>query len=157
MRMNLKNTALTLGLMAAMSLPMYAQDQQAPPPPQGAPMAGAPMGDRHMDPRRELHRLSDQLNLTSVQRDRILPILQDRDQQISGIRHNSSLNPDQQREQMRVAMQGARDKIMAHLTPEQQTQYQAMMQQRRGMMMQRGGQMAPPPDAGGNPPPPPQQ
>ena len=175
--------AAILGLALCVPAAMLAQNGAAPPPPpdnsgmgaqQGAPPPppppGAMQGRHHRmpSPKKQLKRLTRRLNLTPDQQQQILPILQDQHRKMKGIWNDSSLSPQQRREQMRTAMMDTHQKVNAILTPEQRQQMKQMMQQRRDRMRQRrmdqgappspDGAGAPPPPGGtGTPPPPPPQ
>src|SRR5207302_8561775 len=62
----------------------------AGPLPQEAP-AVAP-ASHHADPSQQLRRLTKKLNLTSEQQDQLLPILTDRQQQMTALLNDSSLS-----------------------------------------------------------------
>ena len=157
--------AAVLGMAMCLPLAMRAQITTPPQESQGVavpkPESQTEMGRQRRRPnaRRQLKRLTARLNLTADQQQQILPILQQRDKQMRAIHDDSSLQPQQRRQQMRDLMQGTRQKLEAVLTDSQKQQYEDMMKRGRermgnGGMGPNGG---PPPPGGqpGNPPPPP--
>ncbi len=85
-------------------------------------------------PKRQLKHMTKMLNLTPDQQQQILPVLQDQHRKMKGIWKDSSLSPQQRREQMRTVMMNTHQKVGAILTPEQRQQMKQMMQQRRERM-----------------------
>lgn len=127
---------LTLaGPLAFAQSPQAPADTQQPPAPitrsQPDAQSGHPRGFHHRqpDPHRQAIMLSHRLNLTPDQTAKIEPVLADRQQKIDALRANSSLTPDQIREQMRSLHEQERSQFAAILTPEQQEQLKSM---RRG-------------------------
>ena len=130
-----------LGLALCVPAALLAQnatpDSSAPPPP---PNSQSEMGmQRHgpPSPERQLKHLTKTLNLTSDQQRQILPILQDRQTQMEAIHNNTSLSPQQRRQQMRTAMRDANQKLEAVMNDTQKQQYEQQMQQRREHMRER--------------------
>ncbi|MCE5198703.1 MAG: hypothetical protein ABFD54_02395 [Armatimonadota bacterium] len=74
--------------------------------------------------------LMKQLNLTKEQQTVIRGILAEARPQIQAIRQNTSLTPDQKKEQLKTIRQGNFEKIKAQLTPEQLQKLQTIMSKR---------------------------
>lgn len=151
-----------LGLALCVPTALLAQnatpDSSAPPPP--PPNSQSEMGMRHHgppSPERQLKHLTKTLNLTSDQQQQILPILQDRQTQVEAIHNNSSLSPQQRRQQMHRAMKDANQKLEAVMTDTQKQQFEQQMQERRDQMRERrmGQGAGSAPSSTENPPPPP--
>jgi Spy/CpxP family protein refolding chaperone len=144
---------------------MLAQEPGSAPE-QGAPQAeGGGMGGHHggqgMDPDQRLAHMTKRYKLTADQQSQIKPILQDEQQQMEGMRSDTSTSRDDKRAKMQSMHQASTQKIEAVLTDEQKQKFEAdqqKMQEHRAQHMHGGAngpQGAPPPDAG-QPPAPPQ-
>ncbi|MGC1784233.1 MAG: hypothetical protein WA708_17050 [Acidobacteriaceae bacterium] len=161
--------AAVLGLALCVPSAMLAQSTT---PPDSSGMNGGQsnsQGNTEMQHRRrpsakrQLQRLTKMLNLTDSQQQQMLPILQDQQTQMESIRNNTSLSPQQRREQMRTLMMDTHQKLEALMTDSQKQQFEQAMQQRHDRMREhRMGQGpgsapggTPPPPDGQNPPPPP--
>lgn len=117
------------GLGVALAAPQ-AQDQPAP--------QNSQPSERHQpDPNRQIRSLSKRLNLTADQQNQILPVLAARQEQMQGIRADSSLSPKDRREKARAVREDSDSKIRAVLTDEQKQAYDRMQQQMRERMRQR--------------------
>lgn len=91
--------------------------------------------ERHRpDPQRQVQTLSKKLNLTEDQKNQILPILTDRQQQMQNIRQDSSLSPEDRRTKMRSVFDESDAKIKAVLNDQQKQKYEQMQQERREHM-----------------------
>jgi hypothetical protein len=101
----------------------------AAPLPQDAP-AVAPANHR-ADPRQQLRRLTKKLNLTSEQQDQLLPILTDRQQQMTALLNDGSLSAQDRHAKARALREDSDSKIKAVLNDNQKQQYQQMRQHRR--------------------------
>lgn len=122
------------GLGVAMAAPQ-AQDQSTAP--QSNQAQNSQMHERHRpDPQRELQRLSKRLNLTDEQKNQILPILTDRQQQMESIHNDSSLSQADRRAKMRSVREDSDSKIRAVLNDDQKQKYDQMQQQMRERMEQ---------------------
>lgn len=140
---------------------------QSTPPPDSSAMATSQSGamtmhrHRRMSPQRRLKRMTKMLNLTADQQQQMLPILQDQQQQMKSMHEDTSLSPEQRRQQGRTLMKDTNQKLEALMTDSQKQQYEQHMQQRRDHMrnhrMGQGSGSAGAPDDSGTPPPPPQQ
>ncbi len=107
-----------LGLLVGCA--MLAQTSQQPP--EGRRGRGrAPMS---VDER--LQRMSERLNLTDEQKEKIRPILQDQANQLKALREDTSLSPAQRREKRRKIGQATRKQIAQILTPEQKEKWREM-------------------------------
>lgn len=118
---------------------------------------------RRWSAQRQLKHMTKTLNLTADQQQQMLPILQDLHSKMKGMHENTSLSPQQRREQGRTLMQDTNQKLEAIMTDSQKQQFEQQMQQRHQRMRDRrmnqgsgAGTPPPPPDAGNPPPPPPQ-
>jgi len=145
--------SLALGSMLALGITgaAFAQDAPPPPPPdqnQPGPPPGGGRGMR-MDPNRQLERLTQELNLTSDQQEKIKPLLVERQQKMQALMQDQSLSQDDRRAQMRTIMEGSNNSIKALLTDDQKPKFDALQQR-----MRRGGPGGPPPPDGAAPPPP---
>jgi len=101
----------------------------APHPNQQPEMAGDVARPRA--PKQQLKRLTRVLDLTPAQQQQILPILRNRRQRMKRIRNNTSLNPQQRREQVRALRMHTRQKMEAVMTDAQKKQFEAIRRQKR--------------------------
>jgi periplasmic protein CpxP/Spy len=118
-----------LGLaLSAVSLPptAFAQDN----PPSMSPGNAPPSASQHAapDPQKQAARLAKKLGLNDDQSAKITAIMQDRQQQLTATRGDTSLSPQDRRAKMRSIQQGADSQINAVLSPDQQKQYATMKQ-----------------------------
>jgi Spy/CpxP family protein refolding chaperone len=86
---------------------------------------------------REVQRMSHALNLTEEQKARILPVLQERNQQLKDLRAKSSLPQGYARAKATEIRKSARRKIDQILTPEQREKQKTL---RKGIGQKRIGQ-----------------
>ena len=91
-----------------------------PPPPPNAPP------HRSIEALSELRWLSQQLNLTAEQREKLRPIVVEEGEQLHDIRINERLSPEQKRAKNLEIREAFRPKIAAELTPEQQEKWKKM-------------------------------
>ncbi|WP_201313250.1 hypothetical protein [Dyella sp. EPa41] len=111
---------------------------------QGTP-ATAPTA-KHMhaiDPQQQLDHLTKQLQLTSDQQARILPLLQQRDQQLQSLRNDSSLKPADRRAKAMSIAQDTNQQVDAVLTEPQRAKAKAMREKAMERMEERRGQHMP--------------
>ncbi|MDH3503106.1 MAG: hypothetical protein OEM58_01085 [Nitrospirota bacterium] len=83
-------------------------------------------GDDHgygHDPKSHLEKLTKKLSLTQEQQDKILPIIEEKHQQMEALH-----------QQMKAMRQKAMGKIEAELTPEQQAKWKEMQEERQEKM-----------------------
>jgi Spy/CpxP family protein refolding chaperone len=92
----------------------------APPPPPGAPPR------RTLEGLTELRTLTQQLNLTPDQREKLRPIVTDEGDQMHMVRINEQMTPDQKRAKVVEIRQAFAPKIAAELTPEQQEKWKKL-------------------------------
>jgi periplasmic protein CpxP/Spy len=125
---------LSAGLAIAQAPAQNQPDQQAA---QQQPLAGdnAPQqqGQRpHApNPARVAHRLGRQLGLTEDQVAQIQPIIANRQQQMTSLRADTTLSPQDRKAKARGIMQDSRNQIEALLTDTQKQQYEQMLANRR--------------------------
>ena len=114
------------------------------PPPQSAPPSGAlpehpaPGARRTMEGFGELRYLSQQLNLTEEQKEKLRPILMEEGEKLRTTRLDEHLPLDQKRAKLLEIRDSYRPKIAELLTPEQQEKLKKMQeaeQQRRQQQM----------------------
>jgi protein CpxP len=91
---------------------------------------------READPQRQVNMLGKRLNLTGDQKNQILPILTDRQQQMKGIHEDTSLSQQDRRAKMQTVREDSDAKIKAVLNDDQKQKYAQMQQQRRDRMQQ---------------------
>jgi Spy/CpxP family protein refolding chaperone len=113
-------------------------------PPQSAPPSGAPPehpapgARRTMEGFGELRYLSQQLNLTEEQKEKLRPILMEEGEKLRTTRLDEHLPLDQKRAKLLEIRDSYRPKIAELLTPEQQEKLKKMQeaeQQRRQQQM----------------------
>lgn len=114
----------------------------------GAQQAGSPGAPtaKHLhtpDPQQQLDRLTKQLQLSTDQQAKILPILQQRDQQLESLRGDTSLKPADRRGKVVSIMQDANQQIDGVLTDPQRAKAKAMREKAMERMEQRRGQHMP--------------
>jgi protein CpxP len=112
----LLSTSLALALSGSLA---FAQQQDPAP---------APAAKHHHahNPQREVAKLSKKLNLSSDQTAKLEPILADRQQKIAALRADTSLSPDQRRQQFRNIHESTRTQLAGVLTPDQMQQLRNM-------------------------------
>lgn len=76
--------------------------------------------------------LTTKLNLSSDQTAKLEPILADRDQKMSALWSNTSLSPDEKKQQMRTLHQDLKQQLSTVLTPEQLETMKSMRHGHRG-------------------------
>jgi protein CpxP len=116
-------SACLLGLLIGFGMLALASQQ----PPQGGP----PGRQRPMSVEERLQRMSERLNLTDEQKEKIRPLLQDEEKQLQALRADTSLSPEQRREKRRQINQATRKQIGEILTPEQKEKWRENARQRR--------------------------
>jgi len=99
----------------------------------------------HHDPLQEAAFLSKRLNLSADQQSKLEPILADRDQKIAALRSDSSLTPDQKKEQFRTIHQNMKQQLSTILTPDQLQQMKSFHGHRRGGQQPQSQPSTPPP------------
>ena len=114
--------------------PAQSQDQST------APQNGRWAGHHEADPAKEVQHLTKKLNLTADQQNQILPILQDRQQQMEKVRNDTSLSAQDRREKFRAIREDSDNKVRAVLTDDQKKTYDQMQQQMHERRGQHNGQ-----------------
>jgi protein CpxP len=126
-------TGLTLGSAAA-----FAQ-QDSPAPDASAQPGPGHMGRQQMTPDEQLARMTKRYDLSADQQTQIKPILADTQQQMMGLRQDSSLSRDDKMAKMKSIREGANTKIQAILNDSQKQKFAEDQQKMQERMMQRGG------------------
>ena len=102
---------------------IYTQAQGpgvAPPPPPGAPPR------RSLEALSELRMLTQSLNLTNDQREKLRPTIVDEGEQLHVVRIDERMTPDQKRAKVIEIREAFAPKIAAELTPEQQEKWKKL-------------------------------
>ena len=128
-----------VGLFSTGAVAAYAQDG-APPPQAG----GRGFGPRQMDPKHRVDMLAKRLKLTDVQKQQLLPVLEDESQQMKALREDTSLDRKAKFEKMQTIREDSNTKILAALNDDQKQKYTQMQEQMKERM---GHRMPPPGDA----------
>jgi len=121
----MKKQFASLALCAALGAGMAL----AAPLPQETPSTSA--NGHRFDPSQQLKRLTKRLNLTPDQQNQLLPILTDRQQQMSALRGDTSLSGQERRAKAQTLREDFDSKIKAVLNDSQKQQYEQMRQHRR--------------------------
>jgi periplasmic protein CpxP/Spy len=108
---------------------LLAQDQSAPPP--VSAQSPAPRPAHVPNPRHQAKKMAKQLGLTPDQVSKIQPILADRDQQVQGLRSDTTLAPSDKKAKMHSIRQESDSKIEAILNDSQKQQYEQIKQTRK--------------------------
>ena len=105
------------GLLASLSA--FAQDSSQPAP--ATPAAPAAKHAHRQGDRAEqrLNRLSKKLNLTDDQKEKVRPILQDEEKQLTDMEADSTLTAQQKHKKTKEIRRSSRAQLDAILTPEQ--------------------------------------
>jgi periplasmic protein CpxP/Spy len=125
-------SSVALGSLLAVGLSgnaLLAQDQSAPP----ATSAQAPaQRPAHVpNPRHQAKKMAKALGLTPDQVSKIEPILADRDQQVQGVRSDTTLAPNDRKAKMHGIRQESDSRIEAVLNDTQKQQYEQIKQSRK--------------------------
>ena len=134
----MKRTLLTAALALSLIGTAAIAQQTTPAPQTDAPAA---QHERHHapDPHKMAMRMSKKLGLSPDQTAKIEPVLADRQQKVQALRADTSLTPDQRKQQMHAIAKDSQEQLAGILTPEQMQQMKAMHHGRRGEVQ------APPP------------
>jgi Spy/CpxP family protein refolding chaperone len=132
-------------LALCLAYPLRAQTQDQPAPDNSQENTGpAPrrFGGRRM--RRErleerLQQLSQELNLTDEQKQKIRPALRDEFQQMRALRQDTSLSQQDRIAKAQQIRKASRQQINQFLTPDQQAKLQSIREERRKQMEERRG------------------
>jgi protein CpxP len=106
----------------------------APSPQGGGPGAQNTGARRTLEGQAELRRLTTQLGLTPEQREKLRPIVTDEGDQLSAVRLDEHMPPDQKKTKAHEIRESFRPKIEAVLTPEQQEKWKKMQEPGSGAM-----------------------
>jgi Spy/CpxP family protein refolding chaperone len=98
----------------------FAQDSSQP-----APSTAGPKHMRGDRAEHRLKRLSKKLNLTDDQKEKVRPILQDEEKQLTSLESDSTLSTQQKRQKTREIRMASRSQMEAILTPEQKEKIQS--------------------------------
>jgi protein CpxP len=108
---------------------LLAQDQSAPPAVSAQSPAQLPA---HIpNPRHQAKKMAKRLGLTPDQVSKIEPILADRDQQVQGVRSDTTLAPNDRKAKMHGIRQESDSRIEALLNDTQKQQYEQIKQSRK--------------------------
>ncbi|MBV9759910.1 MAG: hypothetical protein JO340_05055 [Acidobacteriaceae bacterium] len=113
-----------------------AAPQTPSPAPQAQDQSTSPQehkwaGHREADPNKQVEHLTKKLKLTADQQNQILPILTGRQQQMEGIRNDSSLSPQDRRAKFQAVREDSDSRIRAVLNDDQKKAYDQMQQEMR--------------------------
>src|SRR5258708_6814470 len=108
--------AMFLVSLLLASCAAFAQDSTQTPPAATAPKHERTHGDRA---EQRLKRLNKKLNLTDDQKEKIKPILQDEDKQLTDLESDTTLTPQQKHKKTREIRMSSKSQVEAILTPEQ--------------------------------------
>ncbi|HMH13438.1 MAG TPA: hypothetical protein VK578_10040 [Edaphobacter sp.] len=102
----------------------FAQSTAAPSP--TTTDTGRHHGHHSRDPQRQAAWLSKKLNLSPDQTAKLEPILVDRNQKIAALRSNTSLSPEELKQQRRAIHQDIKQQLATVLTPDQIQQMESL-------------------------------
>ena len=139
MNKKLFTVAIALIVMACLSMPTWAQSDQA----QGQGQAqGDHMGKGHHMPTadEELAHMTKELNLSSDQQSKMKPILEDTHKQANSLRQDTSLSREDRMTKMRQIHENSMAQIKQILTPDQQQKLESEMKEHQGMRHKGEGQ-----------------
>ena len=115
----------TLATFAVLGTLAFAQSPNEPTP-------ATPPASHHMvDPQKQVSRLAKKLALTADQQNQILPILTDRQQQVSTIMNDSTLSQADRHAKLKTVRSDSETKLRSVLTDTQRTAYDQMQQEAR--------------------------
>ncbi len=139
----MRKTLLAALLVALLPFVPGALSGQDAPPATGGEQAARQARSPEERVDRMLQRMTESLNLSEEQREKIRPILLDQAQQLRALREDKSLSPEDRRAKARALRRDTRLKVDQILTPEQKAKRREHWQNRRG---RRGGppEQAPP-------------
>lgn len=110
-------------MLAMASLCAGQSSAPQPSPHDGGPAAAGMAPRRTLEGQAELRRLSMLLGLTPEQREKLRPIVTDEGDQLSAIRLDEHMPPEQKKAKAQEIRETFRPKIAALLTPEQQEKW----------------------------------
>jgi protein CpxP len=122
--------ATVLGAAVALAPAALAQD----------PPAGGPQDHPPMHARGAMHdRAMEKLNLTEQQKQQMAEMRKQHRAKLDALRDDTSLTPEQKREQMRAYREQFQQEMQSILTPEQRKQMHEWKQKAKGMHGERRG------------------
>ncbi len=134
---------VVVGLLSSLSA--FAQDSSQPATPTPAPKHRHMQGDRS---EQRLKRLSKKLNLTDDQKEKIRPILQDEEKQLTEMEADSTLTAQQKHKKTKEIRRSSRSQMVAVLTPEQKEKLPSARAGTGGRRHPQHSDSTPAPDAG---------
>lgn len=139
--MHTRTVSMLLGALLSTGV-VLAQTPQQSEPQGNAQATQADHARMHHapNPDRMAAHLQKKLNLSQDQVNQIKPVLQDRAQQLSALRSDTTLSPQDRRTKARDIMKDSTSKIEAVLNDTQKQQFEQMRQQRRGHHRGQGSQ-----------------
>jgi len=138
MNKKLFTLAIALVVMACLSMPAWAQSDQA----QQGQAQGEHMGKGHHmpTPDEELAHMTKELNLSSDQQSKIKPILENQQKQMQDLRADTSMSQQDRMGKMKEIRQSSMSQIKEVLTPDQQQKLASEMKEHQGMRHKGEGQ-----------------
>ncbi|HEY1897311.1 MAG TPA: hypothetical protein VGG62_13600 [Terracidiphilus sp.] len=130
--MHTKTISMFLGALLTTGVVLAQAPDQSPQ--SNAPQAAANQQARphhEVNPDRQASHLGKKLGLSGDQVAQIKPILEARQQQMEGLRSDTSLAPQDRRTKAQEIMQDSKNKIEAVLNDTQKQQFEQMLQERR--------------------------
>lgn len=120
-------------IVAAFALPSFAQYGG------GAGHMGDRHGHRRMPPSvdDQVKELTKELNLTDDQKAKVKSILEDQQKQMSSLREDSSLSPEDRRSKFQEIRQSSSQNVRATLNKDQQKKFDDLESKRKSRMEQR--------------------
>jgi Spy/CpxP family protein refolding chaperone len=122
--------ACTLSLAIIVPARAFPQQQDAPPPSnpgdQPPPPSGKPGHGGNMEKRLDV--MTQQLNLTNDQRDKLRPILKQETERIKEIRSNPNLTQNEIHKKTQMVRKSTRQQIAQVLTPDQNKQWREIQE-----------------------------
>ena len=140
MKRILLSSTLALAFTATAAFCQQSTPQQ-PAPDATAQQPAGQHGHRHhaFDAHKAAQHMGKRLNLTDDQTAKLEPILATQQQKMASLRSDTSLTPDQRREQFRAIHKDTQTQFATVLTPDQMQQLQSMRHS-RGHHQQQPGQ-----------------
>lgn len=121
----MKHLFLSVRLVLALTGTL-AFAQSAPTPDNTAPQKTYSRHHHAPDPNRMAQRIGQRLGLTEDQTAKLEPIFADSQQKMAALRSDTSLSPDQRRQQFRSIHENVKTQLSGVLTPEQMQQLRSM-------------------------------
>lgn len=115
-------------LFFACTVPTRAQDAATQ---ESRAQAQTENGMHHGQRAGQLERLSQELNLTDEQKEKVKPILDEQSKQMQATQDDTSLSQEQKRDKMKQIHQTTHSQINEILTPEQQKKFAELKEQHK--------------------------